>query len=121
VTGVQTCALPISDNLAIMTAGGANGSPAGTKPASGLEQQLAGMKTDYGLIVVDLPPARDLEAPSPAAGWLDEMVLVVEAERTRLEAAQHAKETLERAGVHVTGVVLANRREHVPRWLNQWL
>jgi polysaccharide biosynthesis transport protein len=110
-----------SDNLAIMTAGGANGSPAGSKPATGLAQQLAGMKTDYGLIVVDMPPARNLDAPSPAAGWLDEMVLVVEAERTRLQAAQHAKEMLERSGVRVTGVVLANRREHVPRWLNQWL
>jgi polysaccharide biosynthesis transport protein len=79
-----------SDNLAIMTAGGTNGSPAGAKPATGLAQQLAGMKTDYGLIVVDLPPARDLDAPSPAAGWLDEMVLVVEAEHTRIVAAQHA-------------------------------
>jgi polysaccharide biosynthesis transport protein len=110
-----------SDNLAIMTAGSANGSSAATKSATGLAQQLADMKTDYGLIVVDLPPARDLESPAAAAGWLDEMVLVIEAERTRLDAAQHAKETLERAGVRVTGVVLANRREHVPRWLYQWL
>jgi uncharacterized protein involved in exopolysaccharide biosynthesis len=108
-----------SDNLAIMTAGGANGSAASSKPATGLTQQLADMKTDYGLIVVDLPPARELEAP--ATGWLDEMVLVVEAERTRLETAQQAKELWERSGVKVTGVVLANRREHVPRWLDQWL
>jgi Mrp family chromosome partitioning ATPase len=48
---------------------------------------------------------------------LDETLLVVEAERTRTKSAQRAKELLERAGVRVTGVVLANRREHVPRWL----
>jgi Mrp family chromosome partitioning ATPase len=110
-----------SDNLAVMTAGGTNGVSPTTKPATGVQQQLEDIKTDYGLIVVDLPPARELEAPSAAAEWLDEMVLVVEAERTRTQSAQHAKEVLERAGVRLTGVVLANRRQHVPRWLYQRL
>jgi Mrp family chromosome partitioning ATPase len=45
----------------------------------------------------------------------------VEAEHTRIQSAQRAKDLLERAGVRVTGVVLANRREHIPRWLYQRL
>jgi polysaccharide biosynthesis transport protein len=110
-----------SDNLAVMTAGGEDGESPATKIATIPQQQLEDIKTDYGLIVVDLPPIREMEAPSAAAEWLDEVVLVVEAERTRIHTAQHAKEVLRRAGVNVTGVVLANRREHIPQWLYQRL
>ncbi len=69
---------------------------------------------DY--LVIDMPPASELDSP-PSAGWLDVVVLVVEAERTRIKSAQRVKMNLERSGVRVAGVVLANRREHVPRWL----
>jgi Mrp family chromosome partitioning ATPase len=110
-------------NLDVMSPGKPNGqshAPA-VQPAAGAMGQLAEMKLDYGLVVVDLPPERDLETVPAAAEWLDEMVLVVEAEHTRIQSAQRAKDVLERAGVHVTGVVLANRREHIPRWLYQRL
>ncbi|MEX2092485.1 MAG: hypothetical protein WD971_07395 [Pirellulales bacterium] len=111
------------NNLAVMSPGAPNGHEHDphSRPTAGALGQLAEIKTDYGLVVVDLPPARDMDAQSPAAEWLDEMVLVVEAERTRIQSAQRAKDMLQRAGVHVTGVVLANRREHIPRWLYQRL
>jgi Mrp family chromosome partitioning ATPase len=108
---------PELDNLAVMTAGEANGHTRSSRPASELQHQLDGLKNEYGLIVVDLPSARDLDASSAAPQWLDETVLVVDAERTRLQAAHQAKEMLKRAGVQLTGVVLANRREHIPQWL----
>jgi uncharacterized protein involved in exopolysaccharide biosynthesis/Mrp family chromosome partitioning ATPase len=78
--------------------------------------QLDELKNKYGLVVVDLPSVNELDTRA-SAGWLDETVLVVEAERTRIKSAQRTKALLERAGIHVTGVVLANRREYVPRWL----
>lgn len=110
-------------NLAVMSPG----SPYKTElepavcPTPAGHEKLDEIKSDYGLVVVDMPPERDMEAVPAGAEWLDEMVLVVEAEHTRIQSAQRAKETLERAGVHVTGVVLANRREHIPRWLYQRL
>jgi uncharacterized protein involved in exopolysaccharide biosynthesis/Mrp family chromosome partitioning ATPase len=104
-------------NLSVMSPGTPNGHAPVERPATGAFGQLNGIKSDYGLVVVDLPAARDLESTPPASEWLDEMVLVVEAERTRIQSAQRAKDMLERAGVHVTGVVLANRREHIPGWL----
>jgi Mrp family chromosome partitioning ATPase len=91
------------------------------RPTPQGHEQLDEIKSDYGLVVVDMPPERDMEALPAGAEWLDEMVLVVEAEHTRIQSAQRAKDMLERAGVHVTGVVLANRREHIPRWLYQRL
>jgi polysaccharide biosynthesis transport protein len=104
-------------NLSVMSPGTPNGHAPVERPATGAFGQLDGIKSGYGLVVVDLPPARDLESTPPASEWLDEMVLVVEAERTRIQTAQRAKDMLQRAGVRVTGVVLANRREHIPGWL----
>lgn len=109
-----------SRNLGVMTAGGEKYDATCAAPIGGALAQLDEIKTDYALVVVDLPPTTELEPPA-SAGWLDEMVLVVEAEHTRIQSAQRAKEMLERAGVQVTGVVLANRREYIPRWLYQRL
>jgi Mrp family chromosome partitioning ATPase len=110
-------------NLAVMSPGSPHAvegeSMARSTPSA--NGRLDEIKSDYGLVVVDMPPERDMESVPAAAEWLDEMVLVVEAEHTRIQSAQRAKEMLERAGVHVTGVVLANRREHIPRWLYQRL
>jgi uncharacterized protein involved in exopolysaccharide biosynthesis len=111
------------NNLSVMSPGTPNGHEQEpiARPTAGALRQLDEIRTDYGLVVIDMPPARDMDAQSPAAEWLDEMVLVVEAERTRIQSAQRAKEMLQRAGVRLTGVVLANRREHIPRWLYQRL
>jgi len=108
-------------NLSVMSPGTPNGHAPVERPTTGTIGQLDGIKSGYGLVVVDLPPARDLDGTPPASEWLDETVLVVEAERTHIRSAQRAIDMLDRAGVHVTGVVLANRREHVPRWLYQRL
>jgi uncharacterized protein involved in exopolysaccharide biosynthesis/Mrp family chromosome partitioning ATPase len=93
-------------------------------PPAGLEAEARGrldaIKAGYGLVIIDLPPARELSGPS-AGEWIDEVVLVVEAERTRIQVAQRMKEMIQRAGVRIAGVVLANRREHIPGWLYQRL
>jgi polysaccharide biosynthesis transport protein len=114
---------PKVSNLSVMSPGTPNGHVAEpmVRPAMGAVGQLNEIKQDYGLVVVDMPPAGDMDAQTPSTDWLDEMVLVVDAERTRIQAAKRAKDSLQRAGVHVTGVVLANRREHIPRWLYQRL
>jgi uncharacterized protein involved in exopolysaccharide biosynthesis/Mrp family chromosome partitioning ATPase len=110
---------PGESNLAVMSPGGANGHNAEQSPQNGkgVAGQLDEIRNEFGLVVVDLPPAGGMGAPPAAAEWFDEVVLVVEAEQTRIQAAQQAKAALDRAGVHVKGVVLANRREHIPRWL----
>jgi uncharacterized protein involved in exopolysaccharide biosynthesis/Mrp family chromosome partitioning ATPase len=109
------------DNLAIMTPGGTNGTATATRTTNGHVDRLDQIKSGYGLVVVDLPKAGLLNVSPRTAGWFDEVILVVEAEKTRIQAAKRAKEILERTGVRLMGVVLANRREHIPRWLYQRL
>lgn len=110
-----------SKNLAVMGPGGTNGDSSVVDSAASTLGNLDGIKDEYGLVVVDLPPARGLEGVPAFDAWIDEAVMVVEAERTRVQAAQRVKDMLNLAGVHVTGVVLANRREYIPRWLYQRL
>lgn len=108
------------ENLSVMSPGIPDGYERMMPATSGYANQLDEIKSEYGLVVVDLPADQHLEG-APAAKWIDETVLVVEAERTRIQSAQRTKEQLERAGVRVTGVVLANRRDHIPGWLYQRL
>jgi uncharacterized protein involved in exopolysaccharide biosynthesis/Mrp family chromosome partitioning ATPase len=106
-------------NLAVMTPGEESGQAVNGNVRID-RARLDALKTEYGLVVIDMPPVDEFDAP-PTADWLDETVLVIEAERTHIQAALRAKTKLERSGVRVTGIVLANEREHVPRWLNDRL
>jgi uncharacterized protein involved in exopolysaccharide biosynthesis/Mrp family chromosome partitioning ATPase len=112
---------PHFENLAIMTPGGANDIEPSTSDGLCEADQLNRIKSGYGLVVVDLPRTRQLDLVLPSMQWLDDVILVVEAEKTRVQAAQRATKMLKRTGVHVLGVVLANRREYIPRWLYQRL
>ena len=112
---------PQVSNLAVMSSEGTNGAEIAAGAAVGLLEQLDEVRTKYDLVVVDLPPTHDSVESLPAAEGCHEIVLVVEAERTRIQAAQRAKVMLNRSGITIAGVVLVNRREQIPRWLYQWL
>ena len=109
------------NNLAVMGPGSTNGDAFGTDSTSNTLGDLNNITTGYGLVIVDLPSTREQEGSSAAPEWIDEIVLVVDAERTRIQSAQRTIDVLHRAGIRVTGAVLANRREHIPRWLYQRL
>ncbi|HEX5472867.1 MAG TPA: hypothetical protein VFW73_13330, partial [Lacipirellulaceae bacterium] len=98
-----------SGKLDVMPPGAQNGHAKNGKPPVPTSAQLARIKADYGVVVIDLPAPAAL-SPIVSPGWLDEAVLVVETDRTRVQSAIRAKETLERAGVRLKGVVLAKRR-----------
>ena len=77
------------------------------------------LRTEFRLIVVDGPPissARQAAAFSAAANCV---VLVVEAERTRVTDVEHARVALEQLGARVLGVVLNKRRSWIPNRLSR--
>jgi succinoglycan biosynthesis transport protein ExoP len=118
----KSCAQQSSPrNLAVMGPGGTYGASAAANTTTNAAAELDDIKSNYSFVVVDLPATGELEGFPTAAQWIDEAVLVVDAERTRIQAAQRAKDLLHRAGVQVAGVVLTNRRDYIPRWLYQRL
>ena len=108
------CGTPIP-NLKLLGAGSSAGI-AFDAPLVG--QIFTELKQEFGLIVVDLPPATEEGASGCVlASLLDGVVLVVESERTRNQALHSAKERLTRESVNVLGTVLNKRRHHIPSWL----
>jgi len=82
-----------------------------------LKARLAELRKDFAVILIDAPP---LDAYTDAAllGRMgDGVVMVLEANNTRREAAQRGKETLDAAGVRVLGAVLNKRTFPVPEFL----
>lgn len=106
-----------SRKLAVMGPGGTNGATATIESSLGVLAQFDEVKTEYDLVVVDVPDARDAASLPGGASMIDEAVLVVEAERTRIQAARQAIERLRRNGILLKGVILANRRDHIPEWV----
>lgn len=121
---------PRQVNVAIRPSGVKNLSvlPAGTPDrrnwsyeGSGLGDVLKAIRTEFELVIVDLPPVGQTSAAMRLAGWMDGVLLVVEAERVRYEVAQRTRELLGRSNVHLLGAVLNKRRQYVPNWLYRTL
>jgi Mrp family chromosome partitioning ATPase len=103
------------ENLSLLTAGDVElGASPGCLP--NLSHVLSELREAFELIIVDAPPFGN-GASSGIGSLLDGMVLVVEAERARMDCVQAMASSLRGAGVTLLGVVMNKRREHVPSWL----
>jgi Mrp family chromosome partitioning ATPase len=115
---LQRCPVP---GLSVLAAGQGDADPASVYRAPGLADLVDWLKKEFALVVFDLPAAAP---PNPAAdrvaGFLDGVVLVVEAERTLVETVRQAKERLE-GQTRLLGVVLNKRRQYIPEWLGRFL
>jgi capsular exopolysaccharide synthesis family protein len=107
-------------NLDLMTAG--NGEPLelifDLKPFADL---LSLWRREYNFVIFDTPPLAEGSAEMGLTQLADGVILVVEAERTRWEVVQRAKEMLTKAQVDILGVVLNKRRFPIPEWLYKTL
>ena len=73
------------------------------------------LEEGYGYVVVDLPTTES-NLCCQAAGLLDGILLVIEAERTCIDAATRAKNRLLRAHANLPGVLLNNYSQQLPKW-----
>ncbi len=84
------------------------------------EELLTDLKTEYCLILVDLPVAEELRSALPVARQLDGTLLVSRFEAVKQTQAQRALRRLQEDGVTVWGSILNRHREYVPQWLRNW-
>jgi capsular exopolysaccharide synthesis family protein len=75
------------------------------------------LKERFDLILVDSPPATVSPDGVAISRVVDGVVLVVEAEKTRWPVAENAKETIEKNGGKILGVVFNKRRYHIPEFV----
>jgi Mrp family chromosome partitioning ATPase len=104
------------DNLSVLSLNGGGGLQALSADCGKINDLVRRLEGEFGFVVVDLPTV-DSSLCFVAAGSLNGVLLVMEAERTRIETAARAKQRLIDARAWVLGVVLNKHREHVPNWL----
>jgi Mrp family chromosome partitioning ATPase len=111
---VQVSAIP---RLSVLVAGRGD-DPAAFAESPGLAGLLETVKDEFALVVCDLPPVGGRSPTAALAAHLDGLVLVLEAERTPLEAARLGKDRLESCA-RLLGVVLNKRRRYLPAWFDR--
>lgn len=100
--------------LWVMTAGARTSNVHGLLGSEALRNRVAELRSEFDNVLVDSPPV-NLYADACGLGKLaDGVILVLESNATRREAARKAKETLEGAHVKLLGAVLNKRRFPVP-------
>jgi Mrp family chromosome partitioning ATPase len=103
-------------NLSVLSVASAAEPPGGALDAGRIHDLLEGLENDFGFVVVDLP-AVESSLCFVAAGLLNGVLLVMEAERTRGHVAARAKQRLIDANANLLGVILNKHPQHVPSWL----
>ena len=95
-------------------------SPASPLPSvEAVRALFARLRRRFTLVIVDSPPVAAARHTAAFAAAADYVVLVVEAERTRMADVERARATLEQLGAQVLGVVLNKRRSWVPERLSR--
>ena len=104
----------MGSGISLMTCGSRVKSPSQVLTAAAIEGATVALLSLYDWIIIDGPPATvypDVASIGTACGGA---ILVVQAESTRTEVAEEAKEILENTGATVLGAVLNRRRFHIP-------
>ena len=108
-------------NLSFMPCGKAVTSPSYMFDSEPIAAMLSALREKFDFIIFDGSPLRDYSESSFLAGKMDGVILVVEAERTKIEVARKIRKDLESTGVNILGVVLNKKRNYIPDYLERFL
>lgn len=73
------------------------------------------MREHYDLVVIDAPPVIPYSDALTLCRLVDATILVIDAQNTRWEVAQRARNQLAHAEANLAGVVLNKRKLHIPK------
>src|SRR5262249_20153910 len=97
-------------NLAFLPAGPRASDPAALLSSDRARRVMSMLREQYSFVVIDSPPMLTVADAGVVSLQVDGVLLVVRAHTTPLEAAQLARDRLERLGAHIVGVVLNDVR-----------
>jgi capsular exopolysaccharide synthesis family protein len=105
-------------NLFVVTSGHYETSPAHVLESPRLSEVLAQLHERFQFVVFDSAPVNTYTDASILGPRLDAAVVVIEADRTRVDEVQRAKRQLERSGAKLLGVLLNRRKNYLPAFLD---
>lgn len=82
---------------------------------------LAELRTRYRFIIVDTPPVVPFIDSDIVAGFVDSVVIVVEANSTKAEVLDITINRLKAAEARIAGLILNKRVFYIPKWLYRFL
>ena len=106
-----------TEGLFVVTAGSPVANPSSLFESASINALIEQMRKEADWVLLTAPPVNAYNDAVALAKKVDGVILVVEAEQTRWEVAQSAKERLEDGRVNILGVVLNNRKFHIPGWI----
>ena len=109
------------NNLSVITAGTPHTNPSSIFESILLDPFIKQMETQSDWVLFDSPPINSYNDSSTLASKMDGVIMVVQAEKTRWEVAQSARQRMENGKARVLGVVLNKRQMHIPEWAYKML
>jgi Mrp family chromosome partitioning ATPase len=109
------------DNLRVITSGNPHPNPVNIFRSDFFDSWIDQMKGQGDWVLFDSPPPNMYSDSIALAGKVDGVVLVVQAEKTRVKVIQNTRDLLENGGGNILGVVLNKRHFHIPDWLYKTL
>jgi receptor protein-tyrosine kinase len=106
-----------NDDLWLMSSGSLPLASPMSLGVANLERRLRDLRAAFDYVIVDAPPLASYADAISLARWADGVMLVLEANSTRREAAKEAADTLRAAEVKVLGAVLNKRTQPAPKHL----
>lgn len=102
-------------NIYMVTSGNHTTNPLSIFESTRMDRFIHFSREKFRYAVFDSAPCNLFPDASVLSPKMDTVILVIEAEKTRWEVAQRAKEELEKAGAKILGVVLNKRKYYIPR------
>ncbi len=96
------------ENLHLLASGAKPPNPADLLGSNKLDIVIERLLESADIILFDAPPVIAVTDAAVLGSKVDGVLLVVKAGKTRRDHAERAKETLEKANVHIIGVTLTN-------------
>ncbi len=104
-------------NLSLVTAGSLPQNPFPLFAPGAIDFIVREMKAEADWVLFEAPAINMFNDAIALGPRTDGVVLVVRAEKTRWEVVQNARERLESGKANILGVVLNDRKFHIPGWI----
>lgn len=109
-----------TSNLYLLTAGKPPSTPTQLFEQNRFTDLVEEFRSEFDLTIFDAPPLLAYADALPLAAKVDRVILVAQAERTRGDLLERAKNELEKSGARIFGVVLNRKKSYGPRWLQRY-
>ncbi|WHH57520.1 CpsD/CapB family tyrosine-protein kinase [Petroclostridium sp. X23] len=94
------------DNLDILTSGPIPPNPSELLSSNSMKKLLERFREDYEIVLIDAPPVGTVTDAAILSTIVDGTILVAASGQVEIEAAQRAKQLLEKVNANIIGVVL---------------